>query len=136
MESTLSGANTASGPVPPWPKAVSPAPPHSIAVAGHALAVSCRNGDSVLDAFEKARTRPTQNGRDVVRVGCRRGGCGICKIRVLAGEVSTSAMSRAHVSQEDQDAGYVLACCAYPETDLTVQSVPLLPITKKQPVQV
>ena len=98
-----------------------------IAVPGQAQSVKCPPGASVLDAFEHARHPLTSGDAALVRVGCRRGGCGVCKVRVLDGSYRTTPMSRAHVSEEDQADGLVLACCVYPETDLTVSSVPLSP---------
>lgn len=100
---------------------------HAISVVDSTLAVTCQPGASVLEAFEKARNPLVAGGDVVVHVGCRRGGCGVCKVRVLDGDYRATAMSRAHVSESEQADGYVLACCVYPETDLTVKSVPLSP---------
>ncbi len=53
-------------------------------------------------------------------VGCRRGGCGICRARVLSGQYRTSPMSRAHVSAQDEENGLILACSVYPLSDLSL----------------
>ena len=53
-----------------------------------------------------------------IPVGCRNGGCGVCKIAILSGEVSTRVMSRSHVSEEEQRRGMVLACRAYSKSDI------------------
>lgn len=54
--------------------------------------------------------------------GCRNGGCGICKIRVLTGHVSKAGtMSRAHVSLQQEEQGFCLACRVKPLSDLTVE---------------
>jgi ferredoxin len=100
---------------------------HQIAVPGLAQSVKCHPGASVLDAFEHARQPLTSGDAALVRIGCRRGGCGVCKVRVLEGSYRATPMSRAHVSEDDQAEGLVLACCVYPETDLTVSSVPQSP---------
>jgi ferredoxin len=60
-------------------------------------------------------------GRHGIPVGCRGGGCGVCRIAVEAGRVCTGRMSRRHVSEADQAAGIVLACRAYPDSDVTLQ---------------
>jgi len=104
---------------------------HGIAVAGSGQSVKCHAGNSVLEAFERSRQPLVSGDAAVVRVGCRRGGCGICKVRVLDGSYRATPMSRAHVSEEDQADGLVLACCVYPETDLTVASVPVSPRSLK-----
>ncbi len=63
-------------------------------------------------------------GRKGIPVGCRGGGCGVCKVRVLRGHYRTEKMSRACVSAEQQQQGYALACRLYAdEGDLHVQVV-------------
>jgi len=57
-----------------------------------------------------------------IAVGCRGGGCGMCKIRVLAGEYDTKRMSRAHVSEQEQAEGFALACRVLPRSDMTIES--------------
>jgi ferredoxin len=56
-----------------------------------------------------------------IPVGCRRGGCGVCKVRVVEGRYRSAKMSRAHVSVEEQKDGWVLACRITPETDLVIE---------------
>ena len=56
----------------------------------------------------------------VIPVGCRGGGCGVCRVRVLAGDYATGKMSRKHVSEQQQAQGVALACRVFPRTDLTV----------------
>lgn len=65
----------------------------------------------------------TQLGRRGIPSGCHGGGCGICKIRVLAGNYTTGVMSRDRVSEEEQAQGYALACRCYPGSDMTVKVV-------------
>jgi len=48
-------------------------------------------------------------------VGCREGGCGVCKIHITSGEYElTGPMSRKHVTAAEQAAGYSLACRTRP----------------------
>lgn len=68
----------------------------------------CKETESLLSGMERAKVKPFP-------VGCRGGGCGICKIQVVEGEVELGAMSRAHISQEDEKNGMVLACRAKPK---------------------
>ncbi len=58
---------------------------------------------------------------EAIPVGCRGGGCGVCRIRVLSGDYETQKMSRKHVRPEDQAIGMALACRVYPRSDLTVE---------------
>jgi len=72
-------------------------------------------------AAESALSALARSGKRGIPVGCRGGGCGVCKIKILAGEFSQKAMSRAHVSREDEMNREVLACCIYPRGDLLVR---------------
>lgn len=60
-------------------------------------------------------------GRGGIPVGCRRGGCGVCKVEILAGAFDKRVMSRAHVSVEEEAAGCVLACRVFPRSDLRLR---------------
>lgn len=75
------------------------------------ISFSVQAGDSLLKGMEKA-------GVSIVGVGCRGGGCGLCKIHVLGGEFETGKMSALHVSHEDSMVGRILACRCYPTTDI------------------
>ena len=75
---------------------------------------NCSPNQSLLVAME--RTNP-----GLIKVGCRGGGCGVCKIKVLKGEYIAKAMSRKQVSLEEQAQGYVLACRSYPRTNLVFE---------------
>ena len=77
----------------------------------------CGPGQSLLAAM-------AQLGRRGIPVGCLNGGCGVCKVRVLRGEVSRlGPTSRAHVSAEEECAGYALACRVAPQGDVELEVV-------------
>lgn len=61
--------------------------------------------------------------RKGIPVGCRGGGCGVCKVRIESGSVRTEKMSRDHVSVDEQACGFVLACRAYPTSDVRLSAV-------------
>lgn len=77
---------------------------------------SCRADQTLLGGME-------QLGRKGIPVGCRGGGCGVCKVRIESGAVRRERMSRCHVSVEEEEQGYVLACRAYPQSDLALRAV-------------
>jgi 3-phenylpropionate/trans-cinnamate dioxygenase ferredoxin reductase subunit len=61
-------------------------------------------------------------GRKGIPVGCVNGGCGVCKVRVLDGRVSVlGPVSRAHVSADEEAAGYTLACRVGPATAVRLE---------------
>jgi CDP-4-dehydro-6-deoxyglucose reductase len=54
-------------------------------------------------------------------VGCRRGGCGVCKVDLLEGRVSYNRRVAAEVlTPAERDEGVCLTCRAVPETDVTI----------------
>jgi ferredoxin len=59
-----------------------------------------------------------------VPVGCRGGGCGVCRVRVLDGSYESLRMSAKHISPDDAAAGVVLACRIIPTTDLVLELAP------------
>jgi len=58
---------------------------------------------------------------EAIPVGCRGGGCGICRIRILTGRYESKKMSRKHISEDDQARGIVLACRIYPLSELKIE---------------
>jgi 3-phenylpropionate/trans-cinnamate dioxygenase ferredoxin reductase subunit len=61
-------------------------------------------------------------GRKGIPAGCVSGGCGVCKVRIVAGEVkSCGPVSRAHVSVEDEAQGITLACRVTPVTPVRLE---------------
>ena len=65
-------------------------------------------------------------GRRGIPVGCRNGGCGVCKLQVVEGSYIARVMSREHVSAEDECAGRVLACRVHPTSDLRLRVIGLM----------
>lgn len=57
-------------------------------------------------------------------VGCRGGGCGVCRVQVVEGEYETQRMSKRHVSDEERAAGYALSCRLLARSDLVVRPAP------------
>lgn len=61
-------------------------------------------------------------GRKGIPVGCVNGGCGVCKVKILAGEVKVlGPISRAHVSIEEEKEGYTLACRVAPTVPVRLE---------------
>ncbi|MBC8751014.1 MULTISPECIES: 2Fe-2S iron-sulfur cluster-binding protein [Paraburkholderia] len=58
-----------------------------------------------------------------IPLGCRGGGCGVCKVQVLSGRYHACKMSRACVSADEEARGTVLACRVSPLTDLSVRVI-------------
>lgn len=75
----------------------------------------CRSNETLLKGMERLR-------RKGIPVGCRNGGCGICKVKVCSGQFSLGKMSRSHISEAEEQAGIVLACRCHPLTDIRLQA--------------
>jgi ferredoxin len=85
-----------------------------VRIENEAAVYSSNGKDVVLDALE-------QGGVSSVRIGCRKGGCGACRVKVLSGEYTTLKMSRAHVSEEEEREGFALSCRLIAKTDLVLR---------------
>jgi len=71
----------------------------------------CRADENLLRAMERLNRRG-------IPVGCRGGGCGVCKVRIARGEYVATRMSRAHVTAAEEAAGVGLACRLFPTSNL------------------
>ncbi len=74
----------------------------------------CAESESLLQGMARI-------GRKGIPVGCLNGGCGVCKIKVNVGTVRRiGAMSRAHVTLQEEKEGICLACRVAPLADVDV----------------
>lgn len=54
--------------------------------------------------------------------GCRDGACGSCKSRLIEGRVIHGSHQSKALSAAEEEAGFILTCCATPQTDLVVEA--------------
>lgn len=66
-------------------------------------------------------------GATALSIGCRSGGCGVCRIKVVEGAYQTMTMNRARISRDDEGQGIVLACRIIPVSDLNIRPLPPAP---------
>lgn len=74
----------------------------------------CKPEESLLAGMERL-------GKRGIPVGCRGGGCGVCKVRIVAGTYRKRVMSRACLSAEEEAVGVVLACRVWPSSDIRLR---------------
>ena len=56
--------------------------------------------------------------------GCQRGGCGMCKVKVLDGEYEHDLVrSHEYLSDEELENRFALACCMKPKSDLEMITI-------------
>lgn len=89
---------------------------HRIEIVNGGESFGCSADTDVLRGMECL-------GRKGIPVGCRGGGCGVCKVRVIEGPYRTDLMSRACVSLDEQSQGYALACKLFAQGDIRLQVV-------------
>jgi ferredoxin len=76
--------------------------------------ITLRAGETVLAALGRAGLR--------YRIGCRRGGCGICKLHLLLGEVRYERTIAGNVLSDDERVeGLCLSCRAVPITSVVIE---------------
>jgi ferredoxin len=76
--------------------------------------IAARHAETVLGAAMRSGFR--------YRFGCRRGGCGICKVRLILGEVRYERpIASSVLSDEERAVGVCLSCRAVPITDIIVE---------------
>ena len=54
--------------------------------------------------------------------GCRDGACGSCKSRLVEGRVIHGAHQLKALSAAEEEAGFILTCCATPQTDCVIEA--------------
>jgi len=86
---------------------------YRITIDGTDRTVICQKDESLLAALAR-------QGYSKIRVGCRNGGCGVCKIRVTEGKFETGKMSIKHVTQAEREKNFTLSCKTFPKSDLTL----------------
>ncbi|MCG8038753.1 MAG: 2Fe-2S iron-sulfur cluster-binding protein [Candidatus Thiodiazotropha taylori] len=76
----------------------------------------CSEQQTLLQGME-------QLGKRGIPVGCRGGGCGVCRVQVTSGTFSKAKMSRSVISEADESKRIVLACRCTPTSDLSISVV-------------
>ena len=84
--------------------------------------VTLTGEDYLCASNESLLTGMLRLGRKGIPVGCVNGGCGICKVRILEGDIKPlGPVSRAHVTCEEEAQGYTLACRVAPITAVRLE---------------
>ena len=85
-----------------------------VVVLPDGVQIRAQAGETVLAALTRAGMR--------YRVGCRRGGCGVCKVNLTWGEVRYERPIASSVLSEDERVeGICLSCRAVPITSVVIE---------------
>ena len=85
-----------------------------VSILPDGLKVMAGEDETVLGALSRAGLR--------YRVGCKRGGCGICKVHLVLGEVRYERpIAESVLSDDERVQGICLSCRAVPITNIAIQ---------------
>ena len=85
-----------------------------ISVQPSGRAFTAESGESILAAAIRSGVG--------LPYGCKDGACGSCKCKKLSGSIVHGDHQAKALSEAEQDAGFVLTCCAIPLTDVVLES--------------
>lgn len=88
-----------------------------ILVEASDVSFSCGEQERLLHAMQAQAVT-------TIPVGCRGGGCGVCRVQILQGEYETKRMSRNHISETEEQEGYALSCRVIPKSNLSLRLAP------------
>lgn len=85
-----------------------------VTVLPGAVRIQARDGETVLGAAMRSGFR--------YRFGCKRGGCGVCKVRLILGEIRYERpIADTVLADDERDAGVCLSCRAVPVTNIIIE---------------
>jgi propane monooxygenase reductase subunit len=87
--------------------------PYTITLLPFDKQFACDDNETVLHAAMRQGVN--------LRYGCKHGGCGMCKALVVEGDVDNSEASTYALLDYERQQGFSLLCCAYPESDVTLE---------------
>ncbi|MFN3956176.1 MAG: 2Fe-2S iron-sulfur cluster-binding protein [Tepidimonas ignava] len=94
-----------------------PKPTVKVQVTDTGESFSCAKDENLLRGMLRL-------GKRGIPVGCVNGGCGVCKVQIVQGEVlRLGPVSRAHVTVDEEAQGCTLACRVAPQTDVVLSVV-------------
>lgn len=89
---------------------------YQIKMLGNTKSFDSCNEDHILNCMAKGGVSLAPNG-------CHGGGCGVCKIKILDGEIETLSMSKKYITEDEKKSGFVLACRAIPKSDVEFEFI-------------
>lgn len=89
---------------------------HTVTIENDGGSYRCSDSVSLLEGMESL-------GRKGIPVGCRGGGCGVCKVQILSGAYTKRVMSREHISESEEAQGCVLACRVRPTSAVALRVI-------------
>jgi CDP-4-dehydro-6-deoxyglucose reductase len=86
---------------------------HVLTILPDRITIPVRPGETILEASRRYGYS--------FRIGCKEGGCGICKVKVLSGRIGyNKVVADSVVTESERSEGICLLCRAIPRTDVEV----------------
>lgn len=92
---------------------------YHVCIKTHQAAASCARKIDVAEG-QSLLAAAGHEEHSGITVGCRGGGCGVCRVRIVSGTYRKKAMSKTHINEQDLAAGVVLACRIFPQSDMEI----------------
>lgn len=90
---------------------------YSITISNTNEIILCNKEETVLAALSRIHNKD-------ITFGCFGGGCGKCIIQIIQGSYKKiKKMSRAHISEENEQNNIVLSCTIIPTSNLTIKII-------------
>ncbi len=89
---------------------------YTITIVDDGSSYRCTDTRTLLEGMEAL-------GKKGIPVGCRGGGCGVCKVQILSGTYTKRVMSREHISVQEEADGFVLACRVRPTSEVQLRVI-------------
>ncbi|MGY0399808.1 MAG: 2Fe-2S iron-sulfur cluster-binding protein, partial [Ostreibacterium sp.] len=97
-----------------------PALPDDFPIEGQTVSVNFSNFGKIQTCDQRETLLTAAKTANIaIPSACGFGVCGTCKVKINTGE--THMVHSGGISQKDINAGYVLACCTHPMTDVEVE---------------
>jgi len=91
-------------------------PIHTVTIEDDGSSYRCYESQTLLEGMENL-------GKKGIPVGCRGGGCGVCKVQIESGTYTKRVMSREHISAAEEAQGCVLACRVKPTSPVSLRVI-------------
>lgn len=86
----------------------------TVAIEGYDAEVVALPGEAILSALGRRGYS--------YKFGCRRGGCGVCKVHLVSGQVAyPKVVAESVLPESDRADGVCLTCRAVPVTDVVIR---------------
>ncbi len=90
---------------------------YQVKVVGQENIFEISSTEHILDSLAKKGLVLAPKG------ACHGGGCGVCKIKILKGDIKTISMSKKYITDEEKELGYSLACRTFANSDLEFEFI-------------